>query len=75
MLIRPNPNNGNFVIELIYVTNKTKIEIYDQPGKLVFESELKSLETELYPCLPKGNYIIKILENSSVISIQKMIIQ
>jgi hypothetical protein len=75
MIIRPNPNTGNFTIELIYVTNKTKIEIFDQFDKLVFESPILALETELYPCLPIGNYEAKILENKAVISIQKLIIQ
>lgn len=75
MIIRPNPNYGNFTIELIYVTNKTKIEIYNESGKLVFESPITALETELYPCLTKGNYEVKILENKTVVSFQKMAIQ
>ncbi len=74
MLICPNPNNGNLKIELIYVTNKTTIEIFDHTGKLIFGSKITSLETELNSGLSKGNYIAKILENNSVISIQNLII-
>ncbi|HWY12084.1 MAG TPA: T9SS type A sorting domain-containing protein [Bacteroidia bacterium] len=74
MLIRPNPNNGNFTIELTYVTNKTTIEIFDHIGKLIFGSKIISLETELNSGLPKGNYVAKILENNAVISIQNLFI-
>ena len=49
MIIRPNPNNGKFTVELIYVTNKTKMEIYDHTGKVVFETPISSLETRQMP--------------------------
>jgi hypothetical protein len=75
MIIHPNPNSGKFTVELIYVTNKTRLAIFDHNNVQVYESKVSALETELEPKLPKGDYTVKILENNSVIRSQKLTIQ
>jgi hypothetical protein len=75
MTIHPNPNNGNFILELTYLTNTIKVQIFTLPGKLVFETKITALQTHLNTGLAPGNYTLKILENSSVLSIQKLVIR
>jgi hypothetical protein len=75
MTLCPNPNNGIFTLELIYVTIKTTIEIYDQNEVSVFRARIIALETPVSTGLPVGTYNLKLLENNSVVGVQKLIIQ
>ena len=39
--ISPNPNNGEFEINLSYIRENTSIEILDLNGKLVYQRQIE----------------------------------
>ncbi|MEI6348783.1 MAG: T9SS type A sorting domain-containing protein [Bacteroidota bacterium] len=70
--IYPNPNNGVFTV--ISNTQSSKIEVFNLVGKIVYQSQLNSLETEIQLTnQPKGIYFCKISdvknESSKIIKI------
>lgn len=42
LLITPNPNHGNFSLEIPSIGNYTQMEIYDAMGKLIFSEKINS---------------------------------
>ncbi len=75
--IYPNPNNGIVNISLTaQLTKNSSLEVYDALGKLVVKqvlvNELNTINTSI---LENGIYTFKVLNNSSVIKIGKLIKQ
>ncbi|MDA9312508.1 GEVED domain-containing protein [Vicingaceae bacterium] len=63
--IYPNPNNGQFTIEISDDLKERKISILNSTGSLVAEKLLNGKRTSLFQLdLPKGIYFIR-LENSN----------
>jgi hypothetical protein len=70
--IYPNPNSGVFTA--ISNTQSSKIEVFNLVGKMVYQSQLNSLQTEIQLTnQPKGIYFCKISdvknESSKIIKI------
>lgn len=65
ILIVPNPNNGNFNLEIIGIENKYLLEIFDTHGKIVF-----SINSEQNICklnlvnLENGLYLVKLTQKN-----------
>jgi cyanophycinase len=69
----PNPNNGTFKVEVSNVQNQL-IKIFDLLGRLVYCSVIKSSFTKVgLNYLPKGIYIIQIIDGGKEYS-EKLII-
>lgn len=80
MNIYPNPNNGEFVLELNGSTNEVKeslVSIYNLMGQHVFEKQVMSngKQTIDVSTLTNGTYLVKVNSNGSIlhkkITIQK----
>lgn len=70
----PNPNNGNFIINIENKSNSVSIEIYSLIGQKVFE-KLNTNESEIQiNNLSKGMYILNLSSENTVKTI-KIIVQ
>ncbi len=74
--IFPNPvvDGGKFTILLNNLYAGSKVYIYDMLGKLAYSSILTKKETEINTVLPKGLYIIKIMNGQNSIN-EKLIVK
>ncbi|MBN8692818.1 MAG: T9SS type A sorting domain-containing protein [Bacteroidetes bacterium] len=72
-IVYPNPNNGNFVIELNGFNGTSSIEIYNSIGKLVYSQDLTTEKNNLTTNLSSGIYFVNVIENGKVIAVQKLI--
>ena len=62
--ISPNPNNGEFEINLSYIGENTTIEIIDLNGKLLYQNRLNN-KTQFInvSSISRGIYLISLIEN------------
>lgn len=62
--IYPNPSDGNFYIEIPYLTTNSlySLEIWDVLGKIIFRKDISYIEHELlsFPELSPGLYYVKV---------------
>ena len=72
--IYPNPNNGNFTMELADYKDETKLQIANLLGEKIHEQKLNSKVTELNFNLKSGIYLINIIDLKSSYN-TKMIIE
>jgi len=73
LLIYPNPNTGEFTVKLL---EKSKINIYNSLGKLVYNAYLGINETQLnVSYLTAGFYTVVAISNSGITSVKRLIIQ
>jgi len=64
--ISPNPNNGEFKINLSYVGENTSLEILDLSGKLVYQSKLNNKTPTInVNSISRGVYLISLVENGN----------
>jgi hypothetical protein len=77
--IVPNPNNGQFSIELpLAATKGMKFQIIDLIGKLLLEkqpeigSENQTINAEM---LPQGLYFLKLIADGKIIAVEKFVKQ
>tara|TARA_B000000475_G_C15640844_1_gene301523 strand:- start:177 stop:467 length:291 start_codon:yes stop_codon:yes gene_type:complete len=62
--ISPNPNNGEFEINLSYIRENTSIEILDLNGKLVYQTRLNNKSHSInINSISRGIYLISLIEN------------
>lgn len=74
----PNPNNGNFTIQLSEIIDNYTIQMIDQSGRVVYEKEFLN-NTELsqninFNAASTGVYFVKI-NSGSAIEVKKIIIE
>ncbi len=70
----PNPNNGDFAINLNSVSENTTIEIYNSIGQLVLTEKVNSLSTKINIAqMPKGIYVLRLKENNAIIKTTKIV--
>ncbi len=81
MELYPNPNNGQFALEINSTSNKTQdyqLEVYSVMGKLIYSEQLKIKDqftkNMSFKHLSKGVYIIR-LKNDSEILTNRFIIE
>ena len=64
--ISPNPNNGEFEINLSYINPNARLEILDLSGKIIYENILdvrnKSVNINT---ISRGVYLISLIENGN----------
>lgn len=73
--IFPNPNNGQFIVEIGHDEPSAQLTIYDAAGKLVYQSTLNAGKNNLkLPSIKTGVYMIHVITSSDV-KLQKLIIQ
>ena len=75
--VSPNPNSGEFVIELPHpASQKTTMQVISMTGELLFEKKAESgTDLQLIEAwhLPSGIYFLQIVENGRVMSIDKFV--
>lgn len=71
----PNPSSGKFILNMDYVflSKKSKIEVYNIVGELILEKQITSNEVDL-SSFSKGVYFLKIYSEEKVYS-EKVIIE
>jgi hypothetical protein len=76
MRISPNPNNGNFVLEIktnnVKANEKYNIEVYNVMGKMVYhenvDAEMNLRKSMHFKTLSKGVYIIRLNTDNGVMN-------
>ena len=64
--ISPNPNNGEFEINLSYLNSNARLEILDLSGKLIYENILDGRNKFVnINSISRGIYLISIIENGN----------
>ncbi|RLF01653.1 MAG: hypothetical protein DRJ64_10350 [Thermoprotei archaeon] len=78
--IYPNPNKGNFTLEINSTSNKTQdyqLEVYSVMGKLIHQEKLKggsSIRKQMhFETLSKGVYFIR-LRNEEGVTVRRLIV-
>ncbi len=67
ILVYPNPNNGEFIVELSGVSNIITIELVDLSGRILFRKDninKKSTDVNI-SYMPSGTYFIKVITKDS----------
>lgn len=63
----PNPNNGNFVIELSAISDHTIIEIYNSMGQLIAKQNVNALTNSIaINAVSNGIYSLLVIDNGQV---------
>ena len=61
--VYPNPSSGSWNLEVNSEWLGGGLEIFDTNGKLVYQSEIKSLKSDLAPDIEQGMYLLRITAN------------
>lgn len=73
----PNPSDGNFNIDLAGYSGKTKIEVFDKMGKIIYSNSLYLNEALTIPIniqnSPSGMYLVKV-QNKGKIETSKIVV-
>jgi hypothetical protein len=73
--VYPNPTNGLIVLEGPGLANFKYVEIRSAHGTLVYQSNLDALNrTELNPELAAGNYMIRLVSETELITLHLVVI-
>lgn len=75
ILLYPNPNTGMFTIESQGFSSSAFVEIYDNLGKLVFTENINGAKHVINTNVAVGIYTVKIMDQNTVQSIHKLIIE
>lgn len=76
LTIFPNPNNGNFIVQLSNWTKTVHIEIYNSIGQLVTRLKLDSESTSVnLESLDNGIYFVNVMEGTHTKQVSKIIKQ
>ncbi len=70
----PNPNNGNFIVDVGDLKEATSLEILDLRGMIVFESTIESQKIVVKLDQPAGAYFLRMYLSQSFIT-QRILIQ
>jgi hypothetical protein len=72
--IYPNPNNGEFSVELSSVSESTQIEIYNVTGQLVLKTKPTQLKMNISMAkIANGIYELRIIDTGKIIKQEKII--
>ena len=72
--IYPNPNHGEFNIQVSSISGNSKGEIYNTLGELVYSCDLKDTLTSVNLIeLPTGIYFVRIIENGKEVSQKRLV--
>lgn len=72
--ISPNPNNGEFNLQLNTINENTNIEIYNTIGQLILKQPIEKLSNNVnLNNAVNGIYFIQIKENNKLIGITKIV--
>src|SRR5690606_6419200 len=67
--VYPNPTSGNFTVRISEISNNkiTKLELLSLEGKLLYQTKLSEVQTEINPGkLIPGFYLVKIISDNSI---------
>jgi polyhydroxybutyrate depolymerase len=75
--VYPNPSNGNFTIDISSITGKIKtVQIYSITGSLSYIQDISSeQQISVNANLPKGMYLVQLINETGIIATEKIIIQ
>lgn len=73
-VVFPNPNNGTFIVRYPAYKKDSKIELLNELGQVVYETNIESAETKLNLKLSSGFYFIRLSVNGKIGSVQKITI-
>ena len=65
--ISPNPNNGEFEVNLSYIGENTTIEILDLNGKVIYKNTCFNKNQNInIENISRGIYIVKATQNGNI---------
>ncbi len=73
LTVYPNPSNGEFTVLVTDLSVRSSIEVCDNLGKVVYQTNLVEEKTFVRTNLAAGIYFIKLIENNKVVSVQKLV--
>ncbi|MDA3912356.1 MAG: T9SS type A sorting domain-containing protein [Bacteroidales bacterium] len=75
--IVPNPNNGNFTLEISDCTEGSSVRISNVYAQPVFTQTFTEFGTQTVPVtgLSQGHYTVYYLENETVISSENIVVE
>jgi hypothetical protein len=72
--IFPNPNNGVFTVSIQNSIKSYKIQLTNLLGEIIDTLEIHDSKYEYNKQLPSGIYVVSVLDNNTVISSKKIIV-
>jgi hypothetical protein len=72
--IFPNPNNGVFTVSIQNSIKSYKIQLTNLLGEIIDTLEIHDSKYEYNKHLPSGIYVVSVLDNNTVISTKKIIV-
>lgn len=75
VVLYPNPNNGMFTIESKGFSSAASVQVYDNLGKLVFIETITDTKHVINTNFATGIYTVKIIDQNTVHSIHKLVIE
>jgi hypothetical protein len=73
--VYPNPSEGKFVLKSAKFSKSTRVIIYDQLSRVVFDAKVQSPLTTIETNLNTGVYFLKLISDEKPIAIKKLVIQ
>ncbi|MFI5222401.1 MAG: PKD domain-containing protein, partial [Bacteroidia bacterium] len=74
ILVIPNPNNGNFILDFISLPGQKQIELYDMHGKFLNEYSTSENLFEIDNFLSSGMYLLKVVTDKGIYNV-KVVVQ
>jgi hypothetical protein len=71
----PNPSAGSFTIKLQQENSNARLKVFDQLGRVVYESALESGENLIQPHLKAGMYAYSVLQSGSMVARGKLLVE
>ncbi len=69
--VYPNPlSTGNWNVEVTSEMLGSKVELFDAAGRLVYQSEIKNLKSQIDARIAKGVYLLRISSEQNTVSIK-----
>ncbi len=75
VVLYPNPNTGMFTIESNGFSSSAFVQVYDNLGKLIFTETITNTKHVINANFATGIYTVKIVDQNTVQSIHKLVIE
>ncbi|MFI5221500.1 MAG: PKD domain-containing protein [Bacteroidia bacterium] len=73
ILVIPNPNNGNFILDFIALPGQKQIDLYDMHGKFLNEYSTTDDVFEMNNFLSGGMYLLKVVTETGMYNVKVVV--